>query len=128
MTQAADPSQPIDFSQARAAAAEKVAETGEVVPTYVSGDPKLRVGRREYDLVPKLTALDASIMQEAFDTDNVRTIVEAMQRLVPKSQRDDLIAYLLDDPDDDADRVSLDDVFEAYQKAQEAIAARPTAK
>jgi len=128
MTAQQDPSQPIDFSQARAAAAEKVAETGEVVPAYISGDPKLRIGRREWDLVPKLSALDASIMQEAFETDSVRQIVEAMQRLVPKAQRDNLIAYLLDDPDDDADRVSLDDVFEAYQKAQEAIAARPTVK
>lgn len=129
MTTSHDPAVPIDFSQARAAAAE-----AQIIQAQNANTPsppskyKLSVGRREYDLVPKLSALDEAIMQEAFETNSIRAIVEAMQQLVPKAQRDDLIAYLLADPDDDADRVSSDDVLEAFKTAQEVIAQRPTAK
>lgn len=115
------PNVPLDLTQnpaaqqAAGAALEKVAYTGE-----------LAVGTRVFTLVSKLSALDMVILQEAQESGQFRQIIEAVPRLVQKVQQDDLKAYLLSDPDDEDDRVTLDDVLTAMTNGLEQLASRPT--
>jgi 2-oxo-4-hydroxy-4-carboxy--5-ureidoimidazoline (OHCU) decarboxylase len=113
------PNVPLDLtqntSQAAGAALEKIAYTGE-----------LAVGTRVFTLVSKLSALDMVILQEAQESGQFRQIIEAVPRLVQKAQQDDLKSYLLSDPDDEDDRVTLDDVLTAMTNGLEQLASRPT--
>lgn len=113
------PTAPLDLTQNAAqvtgAALEKTEYSG-----------VLTVGSRSFNLVSKLSALDMVILQEAHESGMFRSIIEAVPRLVVKTERDALQEYLLSDPDDDADRVSLDDVMGALNDGLEQLNARPT--
>lgn len=106
------------------AAAEAVRWTGKL-PV---GPADLSRQRTEYDLVPVLSALDMVVLQEAQDSGKFREIIQAIQQLVPKPQREALVGQLLGDPDDALDRITLDDCLEILANGMEQIAARPTAK
>lgn len=106
------------------AAAEVVQWTGKLL--VGPSDPSRQ--KTEYDLVPVLSALDMVVLQEAQDSGKFREIIEAIQQLVAKPQRDQLVAQLLGDPDDPLDRITLDDCLEILANGMEQIAARPTVK
>lgn len=86
----------------------------------------LTVGTRQFNLVTKLSALDMVILQEAQESGQFRKIIEAVPRLVQKPQQADLQEYLLSDPDDEADRITLDDVLNAMTNGLEQLSSRPT--
>lgn len=106
------------------AAAEVVQWTGKLL---VGPSDESRQ-KTQYDLVPVLSAYDMVVLQEAQDSGKFREILEAIQQLVIKPQREALVAQLLSDPDDPADRMTLDDCLEVLANGMEQIAARPTAK
>lgn len=83
---------------------------------------------RQYPLVTKLSALDMCILQEAEDSQQFREIISAIPRLVQKTHRDAFLEHLLSDPENDEDKVELDDALEAMRSGLEQIAARPTDK
>jgi hypothetical protein len=97
------------------AALEKIQWTGNLV-----------VGPRSFTLVSRLSALDMVILQEAQESGQFRQIIEAVPRLVQKHQQQDLQDYLLSDPENEADRVTLDDVLNAMSNGLEQLSARPT--
>jgi hypothetical protein len=101
--------------QAVGAALEKVQWTG-----------TLTVGAKHFTLVSKLSALDMVLLQEAQESGQFRQIIEAVPRLVQKHQQDDLRDYLLSDPEDEAERITLDDVLNAMSNGLEQLSARPT--
>jgi hypothetical protein len=102
---------------ATAAALEKVEWTG-----------VLKVGRREFNLVPVLPAITMVKLQQAQDSGQFLEIIEAIPLLVLHPERETLKAYLLDDPADSADVVTLDAVVEALSDGLEQIANRPSDK
>ncbi len=104
-------------ADAQGAANEKLAWTG-----------VLQVKGREFALVTRLSALDMVLLQEAQDSGQLRELITAIARLVQKDQREALAEFFLSDPDDDDDRVTLDDALEALSNGLEQIAARPTDK
>lgn len=105
-----------------AAAAEKVQWTGKL---EIGPDDQTR-SRMSFSLITRLSALDMVIMQEAQDSGSFRKIIEAVPRLVVKSEREQMIDYLLSDPDDDRDRLTLDNILEALSNGLEQISNRPT--
>lgn len=119
MTTTPDPSVPLDFNQLRQAQAEATEKPA------IGAKSTLVVGRREYPIVPKLTVSDQLAIVEAQEQGGARDLIEAVVRVVKKPHREELLAYLLDDPDDDADRVSLEELMAEVDKVTEAIAARP---
>lgn len=117
----ADPSVSLDFAQLRAAQAEAPSAPAERKET-------LTVGKVTLPLVKSLTPLDMIELQDAQESGNLRQIIEAVPRLVAKHNRDELLDYLMSDPDDEADRVDFNDVIEEFGTALEAITARPTVR
>lgn len=111
-------------TQVQGAAAEVVQWTGKL---DVGPADKTRQ-QTQFDLVPVLSALDMVVLQEAQDSGKFREIIEAIQQLVLKPQREQLVAILLGDPDDPLDRIQLDDCLEILANGMEQIAARPTGK
>lgn len=121
MTTTPDTNTPIDFAQLRAAKVE--ADT-----TIKERKETLNIGSVSLPLVKTLTPLDMIELQEAQESGSLRLIVEAIPRLVPKQYREELIGYLLSDPDVEADRVDFNMVIEEFGDALEVITARPTRK
>lgn len=119
MTEYADPSQPLDLAQLRAAQAEKAAEPA------APRKETLNIGGLSLPLVRVLTPIDMIDLQEAQDSGSLRQIIEAIPRLVPKQYREQLLTFLLSDPDDDSERLDFNDVVEEFGKALEVITARP---
>lgn len=115
-----DPSVEIDLTNPPAAPVQqtKVEYTGTMTVA----------GKRTYTLITKLSALDMVTLQNAHESGNFLQIIESMERLVIPSQRADLKAFLLSDPENDDEKITLDDVLRAHNEAMEQIAARPTDK
>lgn len=117
-----DPSVEIDLTNPGAAVAV-------VQKTQVEYTGTLTVaGKRTYQLVTVLSALDMVKLQTAQESGNFLQIIEAVPRLVVPAQRQDLVDYFLSDPENDEDKIQLDDVIKALNDGLEQIAARPTDK
>lgn len=121
MTNFADPSQPLDLNQLRAAQAEAA---------HVTEDPDanrdtLKIGSREYPLVRELTPNDMMLLDKVEAEQSNEQYLHFVPRLVPKKFREDLFAYITADPDDESDRVSYRELVKETNRAIEVIAARP---
>lgn len=97
------------------AAAEKVEWTG-----------KITLGPYEFDLVSTLSALDMVLLQEAQESKELRKLMETVPRIVQKPQQQALLDVILSDPEDESQRVTMDDVLEALTNGLEQISNRPT--
>lgn len=104
-------------SPVHGAAAETVQWTGQ-----------LTIGTRAFTLVPTLSPFAMIELQEAQESGQLREIVKSVQYLVAKVEREALVEYLLADPDDANDTISIDDVVAALNNGMEQISARPTVK
>lgn len=102
---------------ATGAALEKIEWTGILV-----------VGRRSFNLVPALPAITMVKLQQAQDSGQFLEIIEAIPLLVLHPEREQLKQYLLDDPEDANDVVTLDDVVKALENGLEQISNRPSDK
>lgn len=116
-----EPGQSLDLrpganpASAVGAAAEKVEWTG-----------KITLGPYEFDLVSTLSALDMVLLQEAQESKSLRVLMETVPRIVKKEQRQTLLDTILSDPDDEGQRVTMDDVLDALTNGLEQISNRPT--
>lgn len=113
---------PIDFQQLRAAAQE--AENAPQEPRRETFD----IGRYSWPLVTEITPMDMIVLQDAENSGSFRELISAMPRLIPKQHRDELLAVLLDDPDDPADRIPFEALLDEFKRASEVINARPTSR
>lgn len=98
------------------------------VHPQVTWTGKLTVGRYEFDLVTKLSAVDMVNVQEAQDSRKLRELLNVMPRMVHAAQRQQLHDYIWSDPDEDIDKVGIDEAFEALGNALEQINNRPSDK
>lgn len=126
----ATPGQSLDLAPGTAPTSVQgaVAETTRWTGQLLVGPSDPSRQRTAYELVPVLSALDMVLLQEAQDSGKFREIIQAIQQLVAKPQREQLVAQLLGDPDDPLDRITLDDCLEILANGMEQIAARPTDK
>lgn len=115
----ADPSVELDLTNPQAAVP--------VQRTQVEYTGTITVaGRRTYNLVTVLSALDMVTLQNAQESGNFLQIIEAVPRLVVPDQRQDLRDFFLSDPASDDEKIQLDDVIKALNDGLEQISARPT--
>lgn len=117
----ADPSVELDLTNPQAAVP--------VQRTQVEYTGTITVaGKRTYNLVTVLSALDMVTLQNAQESGNFLEIIKAVPRLVVPEQRKDLQDFFLSDPASDDEKIQLDDVIKALNDGLEQIAARPTVK
>ena len=116
----ADPSKPIDFDQARQAAAE--AENAETPEAAHPAEHRVTIGDASWPLVTTLSTA-AMLKLERAQTGSPSAIVEAIPLLVPEADRTELREFLLDESDDAPD---FKVVVDAFGAAMEVITSRPT--
>ena len=115
-----DPSVTLDLSNPSAvvgAAAEQVQYTG-----------TFKLGPHDWPAIHKMSALDMVLIQEAQDSKDFRKLIEAIARLTLKTHRQQFLDFMLSDPDEEDEKITLDDILEAMGDAVEQVNARPTAK
>lgn len=111
----------VHHDQLASASNEAIAATGMVV-----NSTSIDVGRRSYSVVSFLTPNDMAAISDAQESGDLAATIASFGRLVPKKDRDNFVAYVLDDPDDDADRVSFPELTKRVNELVEHLMGRPT--
>lgn len=89
------------------------------------GSRTITVLGHNFDLAKKVTVRALVDFDEANRTNNLGLMVDAAAKLIKKSDRDRFIDFILGDPDDDDDVVTIDEFVQAINGALETIGGRP---
>lgn len=130
MTDALDPSVPIDFNQARAAAEEARAQA----PEEPSKTRTITVARKTFPIVVKVPVVVQGEIEDAMNSGDIKTIAGGVAKYVAKPFREQFVEYVLANPEDegneltDEDIVDVTDLIDAFNKAQEMTTQRPSTR
>lgn len=82
---------------------------------------------REFTLMPKVSLVAATDLDEAQRDEHLLGIIKAASKLIVPAEREAFLAWLLEESDDPDNVIDLDDFLRTLESAMEAISGRPPA-
>ena len=124
----ADTSAPVsEQAQSSTVQVERPVDALDAAQSESSPDHKhITVHGRKFRLVKKVGLGVSNEISKASESDYIHLYVSAAARLIHKSERDEFVDFILDEPDDEDQAIDLEEFFDIMNAALEAITGRPT--